>query len=261
MPTINMDSRFANPSTAKQWGNSMSAQATLATSRIGSAFLRSGNQQFASGVPGASQEATEESVGPSAASAAAELDPEVLLAQVGQQIGSGMNTLWTSLNQNSINANYLNTLSNGHGVGLQEQATNQASADYANNSLQDLGGKIGAMFGGPLGVLLGRGLFSLFEAPVTGAVAYSAQGKFNPQTGGTDHSQSSVPENPSPVVLAQGPREEANSGDPVASMRAEPQPANASHDEAIVFSDTPSTAASSSTSTPDPTPSTSQAIQ
>lgn len=118
--------------------------------------------------------------------------PEMALAQMAQNVGSGLNSIINTITNNNISTQYQNSLSTGHGIGLVQMAQNQATSAYAKSSLEDIGGKLGAMFGGPLGALAGRGIASLFEHPVTGAIANSPTGTFNPQSGTTPQSQSSI---------------------------------------------------------------------
>lgn len=122
--------------------------------------------------------------------------PELALVQIGQQIGNGLNSILNTISNNSISNQYQTSISTGHGIGLVDIAQNQATSAYSKNSLQDVGGKIGALLGGPLGALAGRGIAGLFSSPVTNAVANSPTGRFNPQAGTTPQSQSSKqPEN------------------------------------------------------------------
>lgn len=118
--------------------------------------------------------------------------PELALIQMAQNAGSGLNSILNTVMNNNISTQYQTSLSTGHGIGLVQMAQNQATSAYARSSLEDMGGKLGAMFGGPLGALAGRGIASLFETPVTGAIANSPTGTFNPQSGGTPQSQSSA---------------------------------------------------------------------
>lgn len=145
---------------------------------------------------------SEESSTASGASADA-LGPEAALIQLAQNAGSGLNSILTNAQNNSISTTYQNTLTTGHGIGLTESAMNTATAGYARSTMQDTAGKIGAMFGGPLGALAGRGIASLSSSKVQEATAYSPTGSFNPQSGSTPQSQSSrspYDEEPSPVV-------------------------------------------------------------
>lgn len=138
-------------------------------------------------------------------SSAAEANPEMALIKLAQDAGSGLNGILTTVTNNSISTQFQNTLSTGHGIGLTESAMNQATSSYANSSLEDTGGKIGAMFGGPLGALAGRGIASLFASKVVTAIANSPTGRFDPQAGTTPQSQSSrqptvTPEEPAVPV-------------------------------------------------------------
>ncbi|AZL87717.1 putative capsid protein [Polycipiviridae sp.] len=117
--------------------------------------------------------------------------PELALIQIGQQIGNGLNSILNTISNNSISNQYQTSISTGHGIGLVDIAQNQATSGYAKSSLQDVGGKIGALLGGPLGALAGRGIAGLFSSPVTNAIANSPTGMINPQSGTTPQSQSS----------------------------------------------------------------------
>lgn len=130
--------------------------------------------------------------------------PELALVQIGQQIGSGLNSILNTVSNNSISNQYQTSISTGHGIGLVDIAQNQATSGYSKNSLQDVGGKIGALLGGPLGALAGRGIAGLFSTPVTNAIANSPTGRFDPQSGTTPQSQSSKqPENqPQAIKMA-----------------------------------------------------------
>lgn len=155
------------------------------------------SNQFSSATPGldTAEEAVE---GVSkVASTASMADPLVALAQVGQQLGSGLNDIFTTATNYNINQGYMHTMTTGHGIGLVQEATNVAASKYGNSSVESLGGKIGSIFGGPLGALAGRGIASLFETPTQHAVAYSPTGEFNPQSGTTPQSQSSWMASPS----------------------------------------------------------------
>lgn len=127
----------------------------------------------------------------SAGSVGEAVAPELALAQMAKDFGSGINNIWTNITNSAINSNYIHTMSTGHGIGLTQEATNVASSSYANSSNSSLGGSIGAALGGPVGMLIGRGIAGLFNTPVQHAVAYSATGEFNPQSGSTPQSQSS----------------------------------------------------------------------
>lgn len=132
------------------------------------------------------------------------LGPEAALAQMAQNVGSGINDLLTTIDNNRVSYAYQNTLNTGHGIGLTEQAMNTATTGYANSSLKSAGGKLGATVGGPAGMLVGRGLASFFESKPIDAVAYSPTGSFNPQNSSTPQSQSSryVSEEPNaPIVM------------------------------------------------------------
>lgn len=117
--------------------------------------------------------------------------PELAIIQIAQQAGRGLNSIMGTIMNNNISTNYQTSISTGHGIGLVESAQNQATSGYAQSSLEDIGGKLGAMFGGPLGALAGRGIAGLFAPPITGAIANSPTGRFDPQSGTTPQSQSS----------------------------------------------------------------------
>lgn len=179
-----------------------SGAARVGSITAGSSFMSSPGSMLRAGVPGTGAEESAEEVfdlesGTEATegSAAADAMPEVAIAQMAQHLGGSLNTIITGIQNYNINADYVNTMSTGHGIGLVQMAQNQASARYANSSLEDLGGKLGAMFGGPLGALAGRGLASLFETPITGAVAYTQNGEIDPQANGTPQSQSAQASN------------------------------------------------------------------
>lgn len=169
-------------------------QITVATPQIASSSVRTQVPQQNSrtlttpGVESASEAAEE--VG-SAGSAADAVAPELAIAQMAKDLGGGINSIWTNITNSGINSNYINTMTSGHGIGLSQEATNVAASSYANSSNSSLGGSIGAALGGPIGMLIGRGIAGLFNSPVQHAVAYSATGSFDPQSGSTPQSQSS----------------------------------------------------------------------
>lgn len=169
----------------------------------GSSFASSPSQMLRSGSAistNSAADALEGDVGEEAGTGSSLLmdaDPVTAVAQIAQNIGGGLNSIITGIQNYNTNADFVNLMANGHGIGLAQVAQNQAAHSYAKSSLEDIGGKLGALFGGPLGVLAGRGLASLFETPMEGAVAYTQEGKFNPQTGTTPQSQSSTQSGPS----------------------------------------------------------------
>jgi len=184
-------------------------------STAGSSYMATSAAQLRTGSPGGigfeqnpppGMEGGEEADESSLEGAASDAVPEMAIAQMASKLGSGLNNIISGVTNYNINSDYINTISTGHGIGLTESAVNQATGAYAKSSLESLGGSLGALFGGPVGMLAGRGLASLFETPITGAVAYSSQGRFNPQSGTTPQSQSSrqpgetgKPEEPAPV--------------------------------------------------------------
>lgn len=167
------------------------------SSTAGSSFMSTGTSQLREGAPGGLSEedsavdAEEVEEDSPLEGSAVDAIPEMAIAQMAQKFGSGLNSIISGVKNYNINADYINTLSTGHGIGLQESAVNKATAQYAQSSLENLGGKFGAMFGGPIGMLAGRGIAKLFETPITNAVAYSPMGRFDPQQGTTPQSQSS----------------------------------------------------------------------
>lgn len=151
----------------------------------GSSFLRdTATNLGATGLSSISEE------GGSEASAAEEIAcPELAIIQAAQKAGNLINDVMTGISNYHTNFDYIQTLTTGHGIGLTESATNKASTEYANSSITSMGGKIGAMFGGPLGALVGRGIAGLFEDKPVDAIAYSPTGSFNPQSGNTPQNQ------------------------------------------------------------------------
>lgn len=115
--------------------------------------------------------------------------PELAIIQAAQKAGGMLNNILTGISNYRTNFDYITTLTTGHGIGLTESATNKASTAYANSSVTNIGGTIGASVGGPLGALIGRGIAGLFEDKPVDAVAYSATGKFDPQSGNTPQNQ------------------------------------------------------------------------
>lgn len=129
----------------------------------------------------------------SVSSMAMDADPVTAIAQVGRMMGNGLNSIMNASANFNTNSDYVRTMATGHGIGLQQVATNTASLEYSNNSLSSLGGSIGAMFGGSLGALAGRGIASLFGNDVSEGqkILNTPNGMQNPQAGTTPQSQSS----------------------------------------------------------------------
>lgn len=104
----------------------------------------------------------------------------------GQFLNMGIGSLQSSL----INQQLQTTLVNSHGIGVTEIAQAKASGDVASLNLQNAIGSVGAFLGGPIGVLLGRGIASFIPTGVSTDVANSNYGKFDPQSLDVSTSQS-----------------------------------------------------------------------
>lgn len=148
-------------------------------------------------------------------SLAMDADPVTAIAQVGRMMGNGLNSIMSASANFNTNSDYVHTMATGHGIGLQQTATNVASLEYSNNSLSSLGGSLGALFGGPLGALAGRGIASLFENNVNDGrmILNTPNGMRDPQAGTTPQSQSSRQPGEQPTIDTQGAGTESFNND------------------------------------------------
>lgn len=104
----------------------------------------------------------------------------------GQFLNMGMN----ALSESNINSSLQNTLASSHGIGVTEIAQAQFVSDKSTLGMQNAMGAAGAFIGGPLGVLIGRGIASLIPTTPNLNVANSSYGTFNPQDSSLSTSQS-----------------------------------------------------------------------
>lgn len=116
------------------------------------------------------------------------------LVAAGQMAGQFLNMAMGQKSLSNIQEGYTQEMISGHGVGMSQLANAQATSDKANAEFTNAIGSAGAFLGGPIGVLLGRGIASFFDESPNLSVANSSQGNFNPQGNdvNTSESQSSA---------------------------------------------------------------------
>lgn len=111
-------------------------------------------------------------------------------SEAGQISGQFLNFGLNALGESSANSTFQNTLASAHGIGVTEIAQSQLISDKSSLGLQNAMGAAGAFLGGPIGVLLGRGIASFIPTTPNLNVANSAYGNFNPQDTNLSTSQS-----------------------------------------------------------------------
>lgn len=116
--------------------------------------------------------------------------PVGMAEEAGQMAGQFLNLGLGSLGESNALQAYTNSLNTGHGIGVQEIANAQLTSDKTSLGLQNAIGSAGAFLGGPIGVLLGRGIASFIPTTPNLNVANSNYGMFNPQSSDISTSQS-----------------------------------------------------------------------
>lgn len=112
------------------------------------------------------------------------------LIAAGQMAGQFLNMAIGQKSLSNIQEGYTQEMISGHGVGMSQLANAEATSEKANAEFTNAIGSAGAFLGGPIGVLLGRGIASFFDQTPNLNVANSSQGNFNPQGNDINTAQS-----------------------------------------------------------------------
>lgn len=121
--------------------------------------------------------------------------PEIMGMIVAQQSGNAINESLSTSQTNKVNAQFSFNSSQGVGLGAQSHAA--IIQQYYQNQANTVkaGGTIGSILGGPVGMMIGRGLASLGQTQIAQNLlntAWSAGGRIDPQSDNVNISQSAA---------------------------------------------------------------------